>query len=192
MAANQGTGSATGSFGLGMSIGGLFTSAIGAYYSVQAFQSKARQQADALEHQRQMSFLNARAAERDAQASLLAGQEAAGRVGQRFAQIRGTTRARQAAAGIQAGVGSAGEVMASIELARQTDQLTITRNALREANAARRGREAALSRGRFAGASAQGLRATADSASRTLAGASSLIGGSGRVAQQWYALGRSR
>lgn len=180
-----------GDTGLGLQAAGAVSSAIGAFYSVQAAQYRAKSTALSLEFQQQMSFMNARAAERDAQRSLLAGQREAGRVGLQYKQLKGATVARQAAAGIQGGVGSAGEIAASIELAKETDQLTITRNAVRAANAHRTGRVNALNRGQLAGVSAANLKTTAGAMSPGLSGLTSLVGGAGQVASSWYKYNRT-
>ena len=175
-----------GGLGLGMQAGAAVGSAVSSYYSVKAMQYRARSQALALDFQRQMSHVVARQAEKNAQRSLMAGQQAAGRAGLKYGQIKGSMRVKQAASGVQAGVGSAGEIAASIEYAKEADQLVITRNAVQEANAHRTGKVNALNRGRMAGASAVGLRAGADALNPGLAGVSSLVGGGGRVASSWY------
>lgn len=178
--------------GLAASVGGAVMTAIGAFYSVKAAQYQAESQALQLEHQGQMSALNARAAERDAQSLLAAGQEEAGRTGLRYRQIKGAVRARQAAAGIQSGVGSAAEVVTSVDLAKEADQLAITRNAVRAANASRTQRVNALNRGRFADLSATNLRRSAGSMNPWLSGLSSLIGSGASVSKEWYRYRRSQ
>jgi hypothetical protein len=190
--ASSGGDSGLGGAGIGLTLAGLVTQAIGAFYSVKASQYQAKSQALSLEFQQQLSFINARAAERDAQQSLLAGQREAGRVGLQFRQLAGAVRARQAAAGIQAGVGSAGEIATSIELAKQTDQLAITRNSVRQASAARTGRVNALTRAAMAGISAANLRTTAGSLDPGLSGLTTLVGGAGQVASYWDRYNRTR
>lgn len=194
MAARDTSGQSTllGNVGIGLQVGGALSSALGAFYSVRANQYRARAQASALEHQQQLSWINARQAERDAQGSLLAGQREAARAGQRFGQIKASVEARQSARGIQAGVGSAGEISASIELAKQTDQLAITRNSVRQANAQRTGRVNALARASAAGVEAGNLRGMAGALNPGLSGATSLIGGAGAVASNWYALNKTK
>ncbi|HUW16348.1 MAG TPA: hypothetical protein VMW94_04660 [Actinomycetes bacterium] len=184
-------GDTLGAAGIGLQAAGAVSSAIGAFYSVKANQYQAKSQASALEFQQQLSWINARAAEKDAQRTLLAGQREAGRVGQQYAQLKAATLTRQAAAGIQTGVGSAGEIAASIEVAKQADQLAITRNSVHEANASRTGRVNALNRGRMAGVSAGNLRSSAGAMNPALSGATSLVGGAGRVASSWYRYDRS-
>jgi hypothetical protein len=181
-----------GNVGTGLQVAGAVSSAIGAFYSVKSAQYQAKSQALSLEFQQSLSYINARAAERDAQQSLLAGQYEAGRAGLQYRQAVEASRTRQAAGGIQGGVGSAGEVTASIELAKQMDQIAITRNSVRAANAARTGRVSELNRAQMAGVSAENLRTTAGALNPGLAGATSLIGGAGRVARSHYALNKTR
>ena len=99
---------------------------------------------------------------------------------------------RQAAAGIQGGVGSAAEVVASIDLAKETDQLAITKNAVRAASAARTGRVAQMNQAMLSGVSAVNLRSSASSMSAGLAAGTSLLGSAGAVSRNWYMIGRTR
>lgn len=180
-----------GSFGVALQAGGAVAGAAGAYYSAQAAQYQAKSQAMALEHQQQMSFLTARRAEVDAQQALRAGQHERGQVGLRYAQAKADTAAKQSASGIQGGVGSSAEVLASIELAKQVDQITITKNSVRAASAHRTQRVNALSRGMLAGASAANVRASGDSISPGASAGISLLGRSGSVANNWYRYNRT-
>ena len=181
-----------GGIGIGLQAAGAVNAALGAYFSVKASQYQAEAQASSLDFQQTLSERNARAAERDAQATILAGQREAGRIGMRYRQMRGELRARQAAAGIQRGVGSAAELAASLEYANQADQLAITRSSVRAANAYRTRGVNAATRGRMQGVSAANLRASADSMSPWLAGGSSLLASGGRVAHSWYQYDQTR
>ena len=182
----SGFASKLGDFSIGMGVAGALTSAIGAFYSVKSAQYQAKSQALSLEHGQSMAYLNARNAERDAQATLLSGQYEKGKAGLQYAQFKEATLTRQAAAGIQSGVGSAGEIGASIEFAKEADQLAITRNAVHDAKAHRIRREDLLTRGEFAGMSARNVRRSAGAMSPGIAGFSSLLGSAGGVARNWY------
>jgi hypothetical protein len=182
--------SGLGKASIALQAAGAVSSAIGAFYSVKSAQYQAKSQALSLEHGQSMAYLNARNAERDAQATLLSGQYEAGKAGLQYGQVKEATLTRQAAAGIQSGVGSAGEIAASIEFAKEADQLTITRNAVRAASAHRTQRENLRARGEFAGMSAQNLRRSAGAMSPGIAGFSSLLGSAGGVARNWYEIGR--
>jgi hypothetical protein len=172
--------------GVGLMIGGIAAQAISAYYGVKAAKAQADQQAQNLEFASQMANLNARVAERGAQNMLRAGQWEKGQTGLRYGQVKESVRASQAAAGIQGGVGSAAEVLGSIEMSKRIDQLTISRNAVRSANAAFRGVTGIRNAGRMALASAGSVRAMSGSMSPYLAGATSLLGGGFRASQAWY------
>jgi len=186
---NQGT--LLGGVGIGLQVAGAVGSALGTYYSIKAAQYRANSQALNLEFQQEISYIVARTAERDAQHTLLAGQRAAGRVGLQYRQLKEATITRQSAAGIQAGVGSAAEVATSIELAKETDQLAITRNSVRAANAHRTGRVNARNRAQFAGVSAENLRRDASALSPFGSAATTLVGGAGQVASTWYKYNRT-
>lgn len=181
-----------GNVGIGLQVGAALSSAIGAFYSVKAAQYQAESAASSLDFQRSLANINARNAERDAQHSLLAGQREAGRVGLRYRQIKASMKTVQAAAGIQAGVGSAGEVAASIELSSELDQLAITRNSVLQANASRTGRESILNRATMQGISARNMRASAGAMNPYVSGGISLIGGAGQVAGNWYQYNRTK
>jgi|TARA_Y100000310_G_scaffold74983_1_gene71220 hypothetical protein len=183
--------SGLGKASIALQVAGTVSSAIGAFYSVKSAQYQAKSKALSLEFEQSMSYIDARNAERDAQATLLSGQYEVGKVGLQYGQVKEATLARQAASGIQGGVGSAGEIATSIEFAKEADQLTITRNAVRAASAHRTRRVNVLARGRLAGVSAQNLRGTAGAMSPGLAGFSSLLGGAGGVARNWYDIERA-
>lgn len=165
-----------GDAGFGLALGGAVADAVGSYYAVKAMQYQARMQASALHHQQQMSYIEARQAERDAQRATRAGQREGARLSLQYGQAKAATTARQAAAGIQGGVGSAAEIAASIEYAKQSDRLVIDRNAVLEANAHRTRRTNAVNSGLFAGTMAANVRRMSGAVSPELAGVSSLLG----------------
>lgn len=162
---------------------GLITSTLGAYYQADALKGRSKSMALAAEFQETLANINARAAEFDAQQLISDSQRAAGRSDLQYRAFAAAARTRQAAAGIQAGVGSAGEVQASIELSRQTDRVSITQNGLRAASAARLRGVGSLNAATAAAASAANFRIGGRSISPVLAGFSSLLQGSGSVAQ---------
>lgn len=109
---------------------GALQSGIGSYYS-------AKSTASSLEFQAEIAAINARMAERTAQSILQAGQDEQGRLSARAGQIKSKQKTRQAARGVQIGVGSAAEEVASTDIVKETDMLTINANAVRQAWAAR-------------------------------------------------------
>lgn len=177
-------------FGVIMGVTGILQSAIGSYYAVQAQRYQLRSQALDLEFQGSIADINARAAEQDAQATLRAGQQQKALSTLRYGQAKAASRTRQAAAGVQAGVGSAGEVQASIEVAKELDSLTIERNAVRAAGASRTRAVNFQNQALLSRVSAANVRRTAGTLNPALAATTSLIGGAGQVASQWLYLDR--
>jgi len=188
----QAGGIGAGDAAIGLQVAGAVSGAVGAYYSIKANQYQAESQALALDYQKSISQINARRAEREAQSLLASGQREKGMIGLRYRQAKEAMRTRQAAGGIHGGVGSAAETLASVELAKEIDQLAVTRNAVRAANASRTGRVNELARARMAGVSASNLRSSASAMSPALGGLSSLLGSGGHVARSWYEMGRTK
>mgnify|MGYP003132139393 CR=1 FL=1 len=173
------------SLAMGMQVAGVLTSAIGAFYSIKSAQYQAKSQAMNLEFQATMADMNARAAENDAQNILRAGQQQAGQVGLQYRQLKSATRARRGGAGIQSGVGSAAEIDASIDYAKETDIISINMNTVRAAKGRRMqgvGMQTQASMGRL---SASNMLASARSMNPGLAGFTSLLGGATGVASTW-------
>lgn len=179
------TASQWGNFGAATSIGGIAVQAAGAYYAAKSQQYQLRSQALDLEFQATIAGLNARAAEGDAQSALEAGKREAGRIGLQYRQVKEAARTRTAAGGIQAGVGSAAEEQASIAYAKEADQITISSNAVRAANASRMAAVGQRNNQRMAMVGARNARRAAGSISPWLAAGSSLIGGAGDVSSRW-------
>ncbi len=173
-------------------IGGAVTAAIGAYASANAQKHQLRSQASALEFQEQMSQINARAAENDAQAILKAGNEQIGLIGMRYAQEKASLRASTAARGVTLGEGNAAEVQASVSLARDIDIMTLRANSVREAGNARLRGVNARTEGTMAGVSASNLRATAGTINPLLQGHTTLLGAAPLAADYFGARSRRR
>ena len=168
----------------GLALGGVVSQAIGAFYSVKSQQYQAKSQALNLEFQAGMASMAARNAELDAQHVLQAGQEEAGRAGLQYGQAKQGTRARQAAAGVQGGVGSAAEIAASIEYSKEADLITINKNAVRAANARRAAGIDAANQSLLARVGAKGFRRTASVMSPGLAAFTRLLAGGRQGASQ--------
>jgi len=174
-------------FGGVLAVAGLVQQAIGAFYSAKSAQYQAKAAASTADFERSIANINARSAELEAESILTAGQREAGRLQLGYRETKGSQRVSQAAAGIQAGVGSAAEVQATTEIAKEIDSLAITANSVRAANAARARATEFRNRGLLAGVSAANLRGSAHSISPGLAAGTSLLGGAGTVASQWAA-----
>lgn len=123
--------------GLVSSIAGGVTAAIGALASVRSEQNAAKSQELSLQFDASMSALNARAAEREAQTTILAGEREAGATQLQAAAAKSASRADAAARGVLVGAGSAADLEASIEFAKESDVMAIRVNAAQAAGAAR-------------------------------------------------------
>jgi hypothetical protein len=170
-----------------MSIAGALTGAIGSFYSAKNQQYQLKSQALSLEFERSIANINARAAELDAKHILEAGRHQKALVTLQAGQVKASQRVSQAAAGIQGGVGSAAEVLASTELAKRLDSLTIDANTARAAMAARSRAVNFQNQSLLTGVSAQNLRDSAGSISPFMAAGTSLLGSASRVASRHVA-----
>ena len=100
-------------------------------------------------------------------------------------QAQASQRARQAGAGIQAGVGSAAETMASMEYTKQVDTYTINSNRVRAAQAARMQAASYRAQGLLQGVSAQNMYRSARQNQAWMGVAGTLLGTAGSVAANW-------
>jgi len=179
--------SGLGPAGTMLSIAGMFMGVIGSFYSAKAQQYQLKSQALSMDFEASMANLNARSAELDAQHILESGQQELGLATLRAGQAKAAQAASLAARGVQAGVGTAAELQATTELAKQLDVLTINSNAVRAAEASRTRGIDFQNRALLAGVSARNLRGAARSVRPWMSGFSSLLGGASGVASQWAA-----
>lgn len=161
---------------LAMQIGGLLTSGIGAYSSIQSQRSM-------LDTQAAIADANARISEIGAQSALSAGQQQVASLTMRAGALKSGQRAQMAANGIDLGVGSAAEVLASTDIMKEIDANTTTANATRAAWGFR-------TQATSAQIDALTKRASAGSMNPALAAGTSLLGGAGGVAEKWYMFNR--
>lgn len=159
-------------FSLTSQIGGMFSSAIGSYFSAESQKSSLKFQAD-------MAEINARLSETSAQQELLKGERQVGALTLRAGQVKGAQRAAMAANGIDLGVGNAAEVLASTEILKEVDKNTASANAVQNAWGFRL-------QGTNYENDALIKRATASAVSPVASAASSLLGSAGSVAKSWY------
>jgi hypothetical protein len=165
-----------------LAVAGLVTAAIGSFYQAESQKTQLKSQALSLDFQQNIANINARAAEQDAAAIFAAGRRRLAQITLRFGQVRGAQVTATAARGIQAGVGSAAEVAASIRLATIVDALTIDANTLRGIQAARRRQIQFENQALLAGVSARNVRGSERSISPGLQAFTTLLGGAGGVA----------
>lgn len=170
--------------GLGLSVGGVGTQAIGAYYGIKGAQHEAKSAGLNKRHEESISRINARGFEVQA-----AEIERAGRKQLQLAQLAnqqetGALVAQQGSRGIQLDSGSALEERVSLALAQEIDELTITRNTVAAAGQARLRAVNARNKADLARVSAENFRRTAGSYSPALAATTSLLSGLGGIGQQ--------
>jgi len=169
-----------------MSIFGAINSAVGSYYAAESQKYQLKSQANNLQFQSEMAMINAAGAELQAQQIMEAGSQRAGTVGLKAGQVKSAAKASMAARGIQLGVGSAQEVIATTDLIKEQDMLTINANTVRAANAARTQSVNYMNQSLMAGTSAENLQTTAGNVSPGFSAFNSLLGGATSLANSWY------
>jgi hypothetical protein len=155
-----------------MQTGGMLSGAIGAAGAADS--AKANYNFNA-----EMSAINARMAESDAQATLQAGQRAEQSQRLKTAQIKSSQRASMAANGIDLGSDSAVNVLTTTDYLGESDALTINANAIRSAGAQRAQSVNSSNAALVARANAAGINSSS-------AAMTSLLGSAGGVASAWY------
>lgn len=119
---------AIGGLGLGLMALGAIQGAFGAYYQGRMLKTQLKLQAA-------MSEINARVAENAAQGALMRGQRAEGISRLKTAQLKSTQRVAMAANGIDlAGGGTVDNITGTTDFMGELDALTISQNAVAEAN----------------------------------------------------------
>lgn len=141
-------------------------------------------QQSALNYQANISDLNAQLAESNAQQELLRGQRRVAALTLKAGHLKSSQRASLAANGVDLGVGSPAEVLASTDLMKESDVSTITANAIRSAWGYR------LQGANYKGAAIM-QRAGASGISPSGAFNSTLLTGANGVAENWYKLAKS-
>ena len=168
-----------------MAIFGAINGAIGTYYAAESQKNQLKMQASAQRFQSQMSAINAKAQEFAAQQTLLAGAREMGRVGMAMGQRRASAQAGLAARGGQLGVGSAREVIASMDIVSDIDRLTMDANRVRASEAQRMQAVNLQTQSVMAGVSANNLYGTAGTISPGLGAFTSLVGSAQSMASTW-------
>ena len=162
-----------------LSIFGAVAGVLGAVNSAYGAYASARSTKSALKYQAAISALNAEQAEKTAQSVLHAGEQAQSQVALRAGKVKAAQKVSQAARGVQIGVGSAAEEIATTDLMKEADMLTINANATRQAWAARMQATNYANESLMQGTSAESI-------SPGSAAFSSLLTSAAAVAPQWY------
>lgn len=171
---------------------GAIQGMIGTYYSSKTQQYQLESAKLSYENQRDMSEINARMAESQAQAILLAGENQKAQVTLRAGKIKSMSKASMAARGITLGVGSAAENIATVDLMKEVDALTINYNTVRAAAAARTQKVNLENQALMYGVSASGAGMAADQINPWMSAANSLIGSATNVAASYLGTKQQR
>jgi hypothetical protein len=171
--------------GLLTSAFGAVNTAIGSYFAAESQKNALKMQAQNQKFAAQMAAINARASEFSAQTAMLAGQQAIARYTMGAGQARASAVAEMAGRGIQGGVGSAKEVLASMDLVSKIDQLTMNSNIVRQAEAYRMQAVNYATQSEMANLSSQNLLSSAGSISPGMQAYGSLLGSAADISQSW-------
>lgn len=158
-----------------------------AYYGARIQQINMLAQAGQLESQQRMMQLNQRMVGRQASEVLVAAHKAIGQRTMAAGQTRASTAAAMAARGLQAGVGSAAEILASQDYVKEVDAAQLNANAVRQAGQLRMQRASLISQGEMFGAQAQGLRLQQGAMSPWMSVVGSLLSSGGQMAMSYAA-----
>lgn len=161
---------------IGLQTSGLAMSTVGSYYG-------AAMQKDAMRHQADIASINARMSDVAAEQELKRGSEQKSQVRLQVANMKSTQRAALAANGVVLDEGSAKDIIDTTDYFSLRDIDTIEANAVR---AAFGHKTQSLNMRMQAGAQ----RAGASMFNPGMQAATSLIGGAGNVASNWYAMNK--
>jgi hypothetical protein len=170
--------------GVGLAAASAAMSMVGGFYAIKSKQYELKQQSSALEYQKTMAGINASLKEGQAMAIMEAGQREAGRYSAQAGAAKSAKLASQAASGVVLGKGSSAEVIASGDVVKQIDMLTMNSNTVRAAEAQRMEAQSIRAGALMMGAQAEGLRATRQSMSPWLGAMPGLLSGGSQVAMQ--------
>lgn len=183
---NNTLGKEYGNMGPILGVSGAITSAIGTYYAAKSQQYQLESQSETLKFQAEMSKINQRSAEFQAQTIMQAGERQAGAVSMKYGQTKGAAKARLAAAGGVIGEGSSRDIIATTDLMKEIDMLTINANTVRAAESARTQSVNYGNQALMQGVSASNLSASASSISPWGGAATSLLGSATPLMNSWY------
>lgn len=170
--------------GIALTAASTAMSMVGSFYAVKSKQYELKAQASALDYQKTMAGINASMAEGQAMAIMESGQREIGRYSMQAGQLKSSRIASTAARGVQGGVGSAAEVIASGDVVKQIDMLTMNANTVRAAEAQRMQAQNIRASALMMGAQAEGLRKTGQSMTPWVGGLTGLLSGGSQVAMQ--------
>ena len=162
----------TANVGLGLQAFGAGASAFGSYNTATA-------QKSVLNYESSVATNNATLANYQANVAQQVGDQQLNNSELRSAQLFGTQRATLAANGVDLGSGSANEVLATTKYMGERDALTIQNNTANQVWGSK-------TQGQNYTSEAAADSATANAINPRMAAATSLLGGAGTVASNWY------
>lgn len=168
-----------------LGIGAALSSAIGSFYSAKSARYQLKAQESALRFRSEMSNINARMAENQAQQIMESSRQQMSLAALNYSQQQAAARVSTAARGVQAGVGSAAEVATSQEYLKRRALYTMDINAVRQAGAARMQRANILTEQSMLNIQAEQARAMRSGISPELAAGSTLLGSTGQLMYQY-------
>lgn len=169
-----------------LAVFGAINSAVGSYYQAQAAEYQYKSQASNLAFQSDMAKINQRRAEFQAYTIMEAGARQIGAQTMKAGQVKGAATASMAARGIQLGVGSAAEVIATTDLMKEIDTLTLNTSRVRAAEEAKMQAVNYGTQASMLGVSASNALATAGSISPFGSAMTSLLGSASSLSSAWY------
>ncbi len=184
----SGVGNNMGALQIGGAITAVFgavSSALGTYYQAESAKNQYKSQALNEKFQSQMSAINARGAEFGAQQSLMSNQKEIGRYTMGAGQAKSSAKAAMAARGLQAGVGSSAEAIASMNLIKEIDVLTMSSKSVRQAEAIRTQAQNYRNQSVMSGLSAANLNTTAGTINPYVGLSTSLLTSASDIGMNW-------
>lgn len=185
----SGGSASSGSMGTGgmiMMAAGAVNSAIGAYYAAESAKYQLKSQSLTMQYQKDIADINMGIAEQNAQQALLAGQRQAGTLSMQYGQKKSSARASMAARGVTLGQGSAQEIIATTDLMKETDMLTINANAVRAAESARMQKASYAGESLMSGTASSIYAGQAGTINSGANAVSSIVSSGSSVASSWY------
>ena len=173
--------------GLASSIAGAAMSVVTAINSAKIAKIQGRAQARSLEHQAFISSINARAAERNANAIMQQGRAAIAQSTAEAGQVKARQRVSAAARGVVVDQGSARDITDTTEMVKEVQRLAINRESVARAGAARMQGTNLRNQSMLANVGAGNLRRSANQISSATAGAAQFVSSTGGVLRDYAA-----
>jgi hypothetical protein len=177
--------------GLGSAVGAI-GSMVGNFYNAKAQKYQLQSQALTAETNSYLMGINARLSELAAQSELSASNKKVGAITLNAGQIKSSQRAAMAANGIDLGVGSAAELLASTDVMKEIDKNTQESNGIRNAWGYRTQTMNYQNQAAAEQIQAGSLASQANATSPLASAFVSLLGSAGNVASNWLNLKAQR